>query len=114
MELKEQPSDLSQILGTLILKLTSKSNTATLVMPPKWKINVHKSIPTHSIASRTRHVLNSIITAESNASRWRRIEDLLIHIDQYPEARHYAIKEGAIRILLKTRRKIKDDQIEGT
>lgn len=114
LELKEQPSDLSQILGTLILKLTSKSNTATLVMPPKWKINVHKSIPTHSIASRTRHVLNSIITAESNASRWRRIEDLLIHIDQYPEARHYAIKEGAIRILLKTRRKIKDDQIEAS
>lgn len=57
--------------------------------------------------------MNAIVTAESTASRWRRIEDLLVHIDQYPEARHYAIKEGAIRILLKTRQKVRDDQTKG-
>ncbi|KOC70411.1 Calcium-independent phospholipase A2-gamma [Habropoda laboriosa] len=104
----------SQFLGALIFKLTVQSKTANLVVSPKWKVNVHKTIPKHSIASRTRHVLNSIITAESNASRWRRIEDLLIHIDQYPESRHYAIKEGAIRILLKTRQKVKDEQIKAS
>ena len=114
LEAKEQSYDLSQILGALIFKLTSKSRTATLVIPPKWKINIHKDIPKHSIASRTRHVLNSIITAESNASRCRRIEDLLAHVDQYPEARHYAIKEGAIRVLLKTRRKTKDEEIKAS
>ncbi|CAK9812150.1 Calcium-independent phospholipase A2-gamma [Anthophora plagiata] len=105
---------LSQLLGTLIFKLTVQSKTANLVVSPKWKVNVHKNIPKHSIASRTQHVLNSIITAESNASRWRRIEDLLIHIDQYPEARHYAIKDGAIKVLLKTRQKVKDEQIKAS
>ncbi|XP_076231810.1 calcium-independent phospholipase A2-gamma isoform X2 [Calliopsis andreniformis] len=114
VEVKEQTYDLSQIIDVLVFKLTNKSKAATLVMPPKWKINIHKNIPKHSITSRTRHVLHSIVTAESNASRWRRIEDLLIHIDQYPEARHYAIKEGAIRVLLNTQRKIKDEQIKAS
>ncbi|XP_029171568.1 calcium-independent phospholipase A2-gamma-like isoform X3 [Nylanderia fulva] len=99
-----------QILSTLFLKLTPRS-TQTITTIPKWKVNVHSSIPKHSIVSRTRHVLNSIVSAESNASKWRRIEELLLHIDQYPEARHYAIKEGAIKILLRTRRKTKDEQI---
>ncbi|XP_053997261.1 calcium-independent phospholipase A2-gamma-like isoform X2 [Hylaeus anthracinus] len=110
----KEPSSLSQILGSLIVKLTSKSSTATLVIPPKWKVNIHKDIPKHSIQSRTRHVLNSITTAESSTSRWRRIEDLLTHIDQYPEARHYAIKEGAIRILLKIKRKTKNEEINAS
>lgn len=90
-----------------------QSKTARLVVPPKWKINIHENISKHSITSRTRHVLNAIVTAESTASRWRRTEDLLVHIDQYPEARHYAIKEGAIKILLKTRQKVRDDQTKG-
>jgi len=80
---------------------------------PKWKMNIHSNIPKHSIMSRTRHVLNSIESAESNASKIRRIEDLLLHIDQYPDARHYAIKEGAIRILLRARQSTNDDQLKG-
>ncbi|XP_076183403.1 calcium-independent phospholipase A2-gamma isoform X2 [Ptiloglossa arizonensis] len=111
LEIKEQPYGLSQMFDSLVVKLTNKSKTATLVIPPKWKVNVHKSISKHSITTRTRHVLKSIITAESNASKLRRIEDLLTHIDQYPEARHYAIKEGAIRVLLKVRRKTKSEQL---
>lgn len=102
---------LSQLLGTLIFHSTVQSKTVNLVMPPKWKLNIHKSIPRHSIATRTRHVLNSIATAESNGSRLRRIEEFMVHIDQYPEARHYAIKEGAIGLLLKTGRNVKDDEI---
>ncbi|KZC12673.1 Calcium-independent phospholipase A2-gamma [Dufourea novaeangliae] len=115
VDIKEQSYTFSQMFATLIFKLTSRTRTAgTLVMPPKWKVNAHKNISKHSIASRTRHVLNSIITAESTASRWRRIEDLLTHVDQYPEARHYAIKEGAIRVLLESRLKTKDDQIKAS
>jgi len=63
--------------------------------------------------SRTHHVLNSIESAESNASKIRRIEDLLLHIEQYPDARHYAIKEGAIRILLRSRQSANDEQLKG-
>ncbi|XP_078039860.1 calcium-independent phospholipase A2-gamma isoform X2 [Augochlora pura] len=114
VEIKEQWYNFSQIFDTLIFKLTNQTRAATLVLPPKWKINVHKNISKHSIVSRTRHVLNSIVTAESNASRLRRIEDLLIHIDQYPEARHYALKEGAIGVLLKTQRRTKDEQIKAS
>ncbi|XP_076294395.1 calcium-independent phospholipase A2-gamma isoform X2 [Lasioglossum baleicum] len=113
-EAKEQSHTLSQILNTLIFKLTSQTRTGTLVVPPKWKVNVHKNISKTSIVSRTRHVLNSIVTAESNASKWRRIEDLLTHIDRYPEARHYAIKEGAIGVLLATRRTTKDERIKAS
>lgn len=102
-----------QILSTLLLKLSPKTTQikSTKLAIPKWKIR--SSIPKHSIVSRTRHVLNSIVSAESNASKWRRIEDLLLHIDQYPEARYYAIKEGAIKILLRIRQKTKDEQING-
>ncbi|XP_018402575.1 PREDICTED: calcium-independent phospholipase A2-gamma-like isoform X3 [Cyphomyrmex costatus] len=102
-----------QILSTLFLKLSPKATQSSVVIP-KWKVNIHSNIPKHSIISRTRHVLNSIVSAESNASKLRRLEELLLHVDQYPEARHYAIKEGAIRILLQTRQKTKDEQIKAS
>jgi len=102
-----------QILSTLLLKLSPKTTQSTVIIP-KWKVNIHSNIPKHSIVSRTRHVLNSIVSAESNASKLRRLEELLLHVDQYPEARHYAIKEGAIRVLLRTRQKTNDEQIKGT
>ncbi|XP_072759343.1 calcium-independent phospholipase A2-gamma isoform X3 [Anoplolepis gracilipes] len=113
IELKESFT-VPQILSTLFLKLSPKSTQTTKLTMPKWKMNVSSNIPKHSIVSRTRHVLNSIASAESNASKWRRIEDLLLHIDQYPEARYYAIKEGAIKILLRTRQKTKDEQINAS
>lgn len=111
MELRENFT-VPQIFSALLLRLSTKNKQNAVV--PKWKVNIRSNIPKHSIASRTRHVLNSILSAESNASRWRRIEDLLLHIDQYPETRHYAIKEGAIKVLLQTRQKTKDEQIKGT
>ncbi|OAD60245.1 Calcium-independent phospholipase A2-gamma, partial [Eufriesea mexicana] len=110
---KPGTQSISKFLGALIFN-SVKSKTARLVVPPKWKMNVYNNISKHSIKSRTRHVLNAIITAESNASRLRRIEDLLVHIDQYSEARHYAIKEGAISLLLKTRQKVTDEQIKAS
>lgn len=101
-----------QILTTLLPKLSPKTSQSAIAVP-KWKVNIQSNIPIHSIISRTRHVLNSIDSAESNASKLRRLEDLLLHVDQYPEARHYAIKEGAIRILLRTRQETKDEQVKG-
>ncbi|XP_017891193.1 calcium-independent phospholipase A2-gamma-like isoform X2 [Ceratina calcarata] len=112
---KTGAQSISQFISAFIFNSTvQQSKTVNLVVPPKWKLNVHKSIPKHSIASRTRHVLNSIETAESNGSRLRRIEDLLVHVDQYPEARHYAIKEGAVRVLLRTRRRSEDEQVKAS
>ncbi|XP_025989517.1 calcium-independent phospholipase A2-gamma isoform X1 [Solenopsis invicta] len=102
-----------QILFTLLHKLSPRV-TQSAVVVPKWKVNIHSNISKHSVVSRTRHVLNSIVSAESNGSKLRRLEDLLLHIDQYPEARHYAIKDGAIRILLRTRQQTKDEQIKAS
>ena len=113
-DLREQIYSLPQVLSALFPQFNARTNKETLVAAvPKWKTNLQTNVSKHSIASRTRHVLNSIATAESVASKWRRIEDLLIHIEQYPEARHHAIKEGAIGILLRARQKIKDPQING-
>ena len=91
--------------------VAGKAKTFPII--PKWKKNLHINVSKHSILSRTKHVLNSIATAESNASRWRRIEDLLAHIDQYPEARYHAIKEGGVSLLLRIRRRTNDEQIQG-
>ncbi|XP_046828933.1 calcium-independent phospholipase A2-gamma-like isoform X2 [Vespa crabro] len=105
---------LPQIFTALILKLTNKAKESGLTSTPKWKINVTSNISKHSIISRTRHVLTSIVNAESSASKCRRIEDLLAHIDRYPEARHYAIKEGAISTLLRIRQTNNDEKIQGS
>lgn len=113
-DLKEQIYAFPQVLSALLPQFNAR-NGKDAVAPtvPKWKTNIQSNISKHSIASRTRHVLNSIATAESAASKWRRIEDLLVHIEQYPEARHHAIKEGAIGILLRARQKSKDPQMTG-
>lgn len=113
IQTKAKSHTFSEALDMLIFKLTIKSKATKLVVP-KWKLNIHKKVPMHSITSRTRHVLSSILTAESNASRCRRIDDLLEHIDQYQEARHYAIKEGAIKVLLKVGRRSKDEQLKAS
>lgn len=106
--------NIPQALGSLVFKLKARKQPPIVASSPKWKINMRNEIPMHSIIARTRHVLTSIVSAESNASKWRRIEDLLLHIDQYPDARHYAIKEGGIGILLRARQKTRDEQIKAS
>ncbi|XP_015115453.1 calcium-independent phospholipase A2-gamma isoform X2 [Diachasma alloeum] len=107
---KEQIMSFPQAVSEFFDRLNPKKTTPLMTVP-KWKTNINNSITKHSIASRTKHVLNSISTAESNASQSRRIEDLLTHIEQYPEARHLALKEGAITILLRLRQHAKDERI---
>ncbi|XP_033232167.1 calcium-independent phospholipase A2-gamma-like isoform X1 [Belonocnema kinseyi] len=113
-ELKDQIYWLPQVLAALVPKFGAAAKVKSFPIIPKWKKNLQISVSKHSILSRTKHVLNSIATAESNSSRWRRVEDLLAHIDQYPEARYHAIKEGGVSILLRMRQRTKDEQTQAS
>jgi len=84
-----------------------------------------------SVLSRTSHVLSSLALAESESAKLARIEDLISHLNQYPEAKHGAVKvsfvttgeislymanfwfkEGAIRVLLRIKKKHSAEPIQ--
>lgn len=45
-----------------------------------------------SIHSRTAYVISALVGAQSDECRAKRAADFIHHINQYPEARDYAIK----------------------
>ncbi|RVE42891.1 hypothetical protein evm_012471 [Chilo suppressalis] len=78
------------------------------ISEPSWKNN--KPIVTKtSIHSRTAYVISALLSAESADALRRRAEHFVDHLLQYPEARDYAIKEGAVRALLRVRHRLEDD-----
>ncbi|KAJ9595475.1 hypothetical protein L9F63_013339 [Diploptera punctata] len=105
----EKSYNLPQVLTGFKLTKNGNQNEVVSVDPTfKWK-PPSEHVSKISINSRTRHVITSVATAESSQSRLKRLEDLASHLNQYPEARHLAIKEGAIRMLLWTRRSAVDE-----
>ncbi|KAG6443427.1 hypothetical protein O3G_MSEX002842 [Manduca sexta] len=65
-----------------------------------------------SIHSRTAYVISAIVSAETLECLTKRTEHFIDHLKQYPEARDYAIKEGAVRALLRVHNRLKDDKPE--
>ncbi|XP_011497161.1 PREDICTED: calcium-independent phospholipase A2-gamma-like, partial [Ceratosolen solmsi marchali] len=108
----KESSYIQQVLTTFMPKLNVKSKEVPII--PKWKSNLQISLTKNSIVLRTKQILNSIIGAESNVIKWRKIEDLIHHIDQFPEAKNFAVKDGAIRTLLLIRQSNINEQIQGT
>ncbi|VVC86917.1 unnamed protein product [Leptidea sinapis] len=79
------------------------------ISEPSWKSS--KPIVTKtSIHSRTAYVISAIVTAETPECLLKRTEHFIEHLQQYPEARDYAIKEGAVRALLRVQHKLKSDE----
>lgn len=83
------------------LKL-KKDNHLGKISEPTWKHNKH-TVSKSSIHSRTAYVVGAIVSALEPDSVLRRTERLVEHLHEYPEARDYAIKEGAVRALLGVR-----------
>ncbi|XP_074034206.1 calcium-independent phospholipase A2-gamma [Leptinotarsa decemlineata] len=102
-ETKQEQSKLSLpgVLSGLNINIANKENQQKENIP-RWKIN-KQLVSNESVSLRTSHVLTSLAVAETDASKIRRIEDLISHLEQYPEAKHNAVKEGAIRTLLRIR-----------
>ncbi|CAG9135674.1 unnamed protein product [Plutella xylostella] len=70
------------------------------ISEPSWKSNkpiVNKT----SIHSRTAYVISAIVSAETPECLLKRMQHFIDHLQQYPEARDYAIKEGGVRALLR-------------
>lgn len=97
-------NDLKNRFSTPALPVTEEKN--------KWKTKP-RAISDLSINARTRYVLNSVLTSESETSRAKRLEDLVDHFLLYPEAVDIAIKNGGIRILLNIKNRSQDkDSLE--
>ncbi|CAH2098136.1 unnamed protein product [Euphydryas editha] len=76
------------------------------ISEPSWKTN-KPVITKTSIHSRTAYVISAIVTAETPECLLKRTEHFIEHLQQYPESRDYAIKEGAVRALLRVQHKLK-------
>ncbi|KAK9686358.1 Patatin-like phospholipase [Popillia japonica] len=108
-KVEKSESSISNVLNGFGISFTNKDPPKEIV--PKWKAD-NLVISQTSISSRTRHVIFSISNAETAESKLRRIEELSSHIKQFPEAKNNAVKEGAIRLLLRVRQKTNDLQIQ--
>ncbi|XP_066149047.1 calcium-independent phospholipase A2-gamma-like [Euwallacea fornicatus] len=78
---------------------------------PKWK-TAKRVVTKETAISRTTHILSSLALAETEPAKLARIEDLIIHLKTYPETKHGAVKEGAIRLLLRLKRKHPSENVQ--
>ncbi|KAG8038629.1 hypothetical protein G9C98_007336 [Cotesia typhae] len=109
---RDQILALPQLLNNLFTKLNPRvKESLPLTTVPKWKTYTKSNITKDSILSRTKHILNSIVIAESSTSQLKRIEDFLAHIEQYPEARYHTLKEGVVKVLLRARQKSENEKV---
>ncbi|KAJ3650285.1 hypothetical protein Zmor_021982 [Zophobas morio] len=113
----EQCIDRSKNNDVLLLENLKHFNTKfnikrSIVVAPKWN---RKStiISKCSISSQTLHTILSIETAENEDALLKRIEALIVHLQQYPESRNCAIRAGAIPMLLRINKKITSDNVKG-
>lgn len=88
-----------------------KEETKSVTIP-KWKTE-KPAVSKELVAARTKSIVSSLALAESDKWRLYELENLITHLKQYPEAKHCAVKEGAIRLLLRLSYKGKKKSIQG-
>lgn len=98
---------------TRLLNFSDLLETSTIIAHV-WKIIKPKLYVFHSqmsILSATCHILSSIANAQTVPAKLKRTEELIDHITRYPSARIYAVKEGGVKILLRTRESHTDEAL---
>jgi len=101
--------DSLQVVSDLRARLqTSVVVAKTTMADSKWK-NKPKSISPESIVSRTNYLISALESAHSDESVVKRLDDLLAHFLEYPDATGLAVKYGAIKVLLKIRLNTKSE-----
>uniref|UniRef100_A0A1B6CNR4 PNPLA domain-containing protein n=2 Tax=Clastoptera arizonana TaxID=38151 RepID=A0A1B6CNR4_9HEMI len=75
----------------------------------KWKSRSETLISKAAITSQTHHILSLISNAETQQSQLQHLEDLTNHLYKFPEAKRIAVKDGAIKSLLRILHKTNDD-----
>ncbi|KAJ8925955.1 hypothetical protein NQ315_009808 [Exocentrus adspersus] len=91
------------------IAVKDEAKTAKAVVP-KWRQTT--SLAETHITSRTDQILHFMELAKTDDSILRAIEELILHLKQYPEVKNKAVKVGAIRLLLFIRRKRKSVLIQ--
>ncbi|KAI5750926.1 hypothetical protein M8J77_002520 [Diaphorina citri] len=96
-----------------VIKTTPLPHTVEEVHPDKiqqWQSS-QTGVSKMSILSATCHILSSIANAQTVPAKLKRTEELVDHITRYPSARIYAVKEGGVKILLRTRESHTDEAL---
>ncbi|XP_071439531.1 calcium-independent phospholipase A2-gamma-like [Hetaerina americana] len=109
---KSQPK-IPQYFNNLKLPFSSKPAEILDDASPRWR---KRNVPVSkaSIDARTKHVISSVRSAETKTSRFKRLEDLISHLNEYPQAKDLAVKEGGISMLLSLRRvESNDEEVQG-
>ncbi|XP_076268235.1 calcium-independent phospholipase A2-gamma-like isoform X1 [Rhynchophorus ferrugineus] len=79
---------------------------------PKWK-RERSAISKESLTLRTKYIVSSLALAETDKGKMFELENLVSHLKKYPESKHFAVKEGAIRVLLRLHQKQQTIHIQG-
>lgn len=77
---------------------------------PKWKIS-RTLASKETVSYRTNEIVSSLNLAEDTTMKLLKIEELIDHLKEHPEAKHNAVKDGAIRILLRIRKSVTDQSV---
>ncbi|CAG9821065.1 unnamed protein product [Phaedon cochleariae] len=111
-ETKQEQSRLSlpAVLSGLNINIGNNKEQEKKDNLPRWK-TCNRVVSNEAITSRTNQVISALALAETDSTKLRRIEDLISHLVQYPEAKHNAVKEGGIRTLLRIRESTKEQNL---
>ncbi|XP_060807668.1 calcium-independent phospholipase A2-gamma [Amyelois transitella] len=81
------------------------------ISQPSWKSS-RPVVTKTSIHSRTAYVISALVAARDADAALRRADHFIAHLKQFPEARDHAIKEGAVRALLRVEHRLADECAE--